>query len=65
MLTYVMLFIGALTLIGDVISLIYNFLGGELTTRFVLKVITVGVIAGAVVAYYFADLRGEDKEPQT
>jgi len=65
MLTYVMLFIGALTLIGDVVTLIYNFLGGELSTRFVLKVVTVGVIAGAVVAYYVADLRSEDKEPQT
>ena len=60
-----MLFIGAMTLIGDVITLIYNFLGGELTTRFVLKVVTVAVIAGAVIAYYFADLRAEDREPQT
>ena len=65
MLTYIMLFIGAMTLIGDVITLIYNFLGGELTTRFVLKVVTVAVIAGAVIAYYFADLRAEDREPQT
>lgn len=65
MLTYVMLLIGALTLIGDVITLIYNFLGGELSARFVLKVLTVGAIAGAVIAYYYSDLCGEDKEPQT
>jgi membrane protein YqaA with SNARE-associated domain len=64
-LTYIMLFIGSLTLIGDVITLIYNFLGGELSTRFVLKVFTVAVIAGGVVAYYFADLRREEKDPQT
>jgi len=64
-LTYIMLFIGSLTLIGDVITLIYNFLGGELSTRFVLKVLTVAVIAGTVLVYYFADLRSEDQEPQT
>ncbi|HEV8233307.1 MAG TPA: DUF5671 domain-containing protein [Gemmatimonadaceae bacterium] len=64
-LTYIMLFVGSLTLIGDVITLIYNFLGGELSTRFVLKVLTVAVIAGGVVTYYFADLRSEEKEPQT
>jgi hypothetical protein len=64
-LTYIMLFIGSLTLIGDVITLIYNFLGGELSTRFVLKVFTVAVIAGGVVAYYFANLHREEKDPQT
>jgi hypothetical protein len=64
-LTYIMVFVGALTLIGDVITLVYNFLGGELSTRFVLKVLTVAVIAGTVTLYYLADLRSEDKEPQT
>lgn len=64
-LTYIMLFVGSLTLIGDLITLIYNFLGGELSARFVLKVLTVAVIAGGVVTYYFADLRSEEKEPQT
>jgi membrane protein YqaA with SNARE-associated domain len=62
---YVTLFIGSMTLIGDVITLIYNFLGGELSARFVLKILTVAVIAGGVVAYYLADIRGEDREPQT
>jgi hypothetical protein len=65
MLTYVMLFIASITLIGDVISLIYSFLGGDLSTRFVLKVLTVGAIAGLVFGYYFSDLRREEKEPQT
>jgi hypothetical protein len=64
-LTYGMLFIASLTLICDVISLIYNFLGGELSTRFVLKVLTVAVIAGAGFGFFFTDLRSEDKEPQT
>ena len=64
-LTYIMLFVASLTLIGDVISLIYNFLGGELSTRFVLKVLTVGAIAGGVFGYFLTDLRSEDTEPET
>ena len=55
-LTYLTLFITAGVLIGDVIALVYNLLGGELTARFVLKVLTVGLIAFAVFGYY---LRGE------
>jgi membrane protein YqaA with SNARE-associated domain len=64
-LTYIMLFVASLTLIGDVISLIYNFLGGELSTRFVLKVLTVGAIAGGVFGYFLTALRSEDTEPET
>lgn len=64
-LTYVTLFVAACVLIGDVITVIYSFLGGELTTRFVLKVITVAAISGTVFGYYLPDLRLEDKEPET
>src|SRR6185436_17021366 len=41
-LTYLTLFSAACVLIGDVMSLVYNALGGELTTRFALKVLIVG-----------------------
>jgi hypothetical protein len=37
-------------------------LGGELTVRFLLKVITVGIIAGAVFGHYLWDLRKEERE---
>ena len=50
-LTYLTLFVAACALIGDVTTLVYNALGGELTVRFVLKVLTVAVIAGAVFGY--------------
>lgn len=63
--TYIMLFVGSVTILGDVVTLIYNFLGGEMTTRFALKVLTVALIAGGVLLYYFVDLRSEDTEPQT
>lgn len=61
--TYVMLFIGGSILIGDVISLVYSLLGGELTTRFILKVLTVAAIAGSIFVYYLLDLREVEREP--
>ncbi|MDA2923312.1 DUF5671 domain-containing protein [Acidobacteria bacterium AH-259-L09] len=61
-LTYLTLFVAAGVLIGDVTSLVYNFLGGELTVRFILKVITIAVIAGTIFGYYLWDLRLEEKE---
>lgn len=62
-LTYLTLFIAAAVLIGDMITLVYNVLGGELTTRFLLKVLVAAVIAGSIFGYYLQDLRREEKEP--
>lgn len=59
-LTYVTLFLAGSCLIGDVITLIYNFLGGELTVRFVLKVLTIGAITGPIFGYYLWDLRQDE-----
>jgi hypothetical protein len=64
-LTYVTLFIASCVLIGDFISVVYNFLGGELTVRFVLKVVTVALIAGTAFGYYLSELRRDEKEPET
>jgi hypothetical protein len=61
-LTYVTLFGAACTLIGDVMSLVYNALGGELTPRFVLKVVIVGAIAGTTFWYYLSDLRMDEQD---
>lgn len=59
-LTYLTLFIAAGVLTGDVTGLIYNFLGGETTVRFVLKAFTIGAIAGAIFVYYLRDLRQDE-----
>ncbi len=59
-LTYMTLFIAAGVLIGDVTSIVYNLLSGEMTTRFALKVLTVGAIAGLVFGYFRRDLRKEE-----
>jgi hypothetical protein len=60
-LTYLTLFIASAVLVGDVTTLIYNFLGGELTIRFILKVSTAAVIAGSAFGYYFRELRNDEK----
>ncbi|MGH9161704.1 MAG: DUF5671 domain-containing protein [Vicinamibacteraceae bacterium] len=61
-LTYLTLFVAASVLIGDLIALLSGLLGGDVTIRFVLKVLTVGVIAGMIFGYYLWDLRSEDEE---
>ncbi|WP_196778836.1 DUF5671 domain-containing protein [Lysobacter silvisoli] len=61
-LTYLTLFVAATVLIGDMTALVYNLLGGELTLRFVFKVLVVAAIAGTVFLYYLRDLRREEVE---
>jgi len=56
-LLYFTLFVAALLIIGDLVALIYNFLQGEITVRFVLKVVFVLAVAAAVFWYYLYDLR--------
>jgi len=61
-LTYLTLFIAAVVLIANGITLVYNALGGELTTRFLLKVLTTALIAGAIFGYYLRDLRLDEAD---
>jgi Domain of unknown function (DUF5671) len=64
-LTYLTLFLAAGVIIGDLIALLNNLLGGELTTRFVLKAVTAGSIAGLIFGYYLWDLRLDEGEMST
>lgn len=61
-LTYLTLFLAAGVIIGDLIALVNNLLSGELTLRFVLKVLVILLIAGTIFGYYLRDLRQEEKE---
>lgn len=61
-LTYLTLFVAAVVLIVDMTTLVNNVLGGELSLRFLLKVLVAAVIAGSVFGYYLWDLRSEEKE---
>lgn len=59
-LTYLMLLVSSLTIIGSVIALITNFLDGNYTLPFILKMITVIAIASTIFGYYLYDLRRKD-----
>lgn len=61
-LVYLTLFIAAGTVIGDLVTLINTFLSGEITTRFILKVIAVLFVAGASFGYYLWDLKRHNAE---
>jgi hypothetical protein len=59
-LMYSTVLLAAAVLIGDVMTLVYNALGGELTARFALKVLTVAAIAGGILIYLLLDVRLAD-----
>ncbi len=58
-LLYLTLFVTAITIVVDLITLVNYFLNGEITTRFILKVLVMLATAAAVFAYYLWDLRTE------
>jgi hypothetical protein len=61
-LLYLTLFVAAITIIIDLIVLVYNFMSGELTIQFFLKILIVLLVTAAVFGYYTWDLRRKDKE---
>ena len=60
-LTYLTLFVAACIIVGDLISLLNGLLSGELTARFMLKALTVGLISGTVFGYYLWSMRVDDE----
>jgi hypothetical protein len=60
-LTYVTLFLAVSIITGDLIALLFNFLSGEVTFRFLLKFAIVAVIAGSVFSYYLWSMKADDK----
>jgi hypothetical protein len=61
-LIYLTMLVAAGFIIGDAISLVYNLLEGELTVRFVLKVLVVAAITGAVFGYFLQTTRRDKEE---
>jgi hypothetical protein len=59
-LTYLILLVSSITVLGIFISIINNFLNGELTLSFVLKALTMLIISGSVFAFYLYDIRRVD-----
>lgn len=60
-LTYITLVIAAGIIIGDLIAVLSNLLGGELTVRFFLKALTILAITGSIFGYYLWSLQREEK----
>ncbi|MBM3206247.1 MAG: APC family permease [Candidatus Staskawiczbacteria bacterium] len=58
-LIYLTLFVASLVIIGDLISVINTFLGGEITVRFILKALSILVVALVIFWYYLDDVRRE------
>lgn len=52
-LTYLTMFLAAAVMMGDLITLLFYFLDGSVTTRFVLKVVVLFVIAEVILSYYY------------
>lgn len=59
-LTYITLFVSGLITTGDLITVVYYFIDGqELTTGFLLKVLSVFSVSFLVFMYYITDIRGK------
>ena len=56
-LVYFTLFAAGLIIIGDLVALINNLLSGELTIRFLFKVLTILFVTGSVFGYYLWDIK--------
>lgn len=56
-LIYAALFITIGTVIGTLVSVIYTYLGGEITSRFIAKASAVFIVSVGVFGYYFYSLR--------
>jgi len=56
-LIYFTLFASAVTIIIDLIRLVYDFFDGDLTIKFFLKILIVLLVAGGVFGYYLWDLK--------
>ncbi len=54
-LTYLVLLVTAVTIVGDLITTVFTLLQGEITARFFLKALTILGIAGAVFGFYYLE----------
>lgn len=54
---YITLFIAAMTMIVDAVSIVFNFLKGDLTIQFFLKLLVILIVAAGVFTYYLWDLK--------
>lgn len=56
-LTYLVLLIAAITIVGDLVTAVFYFLQGEITARFSLKALTILAISGIIFGFYYLERR--------
>lgn len=56
---YLTLFLSGAIILGDLISLVYNFLNGDFATQFLLKSLVVLILGLLTCGYYLLDLKGK------
>ena len=61
-LTYFIILVSALIILGVFISIINNFLAGELSLKFFLQALSMLLISGLVFSYYFHDIKTENRD---
>lgn len=57
-LVYITLFLSSATIVTDLVILLNTFLEGEISTRFILKIVAVLVVGGLVFWHYLSEVRG-------
>jgi hypothetical protein len=58
-LTYFIIFVSTVVMVGSLIGLLNNFLDGETTLNFVLKTLTVLGISALIFSFYFYDIKSK------
>ena len=61
-LTYFIILVSAMIILGVFIGVINNFLSGELTGRFIFKALTMLFISGVTFSFYFYDIKRESPD---
>lgn len=62
---YLTLFVAGAAVAGDLIALVMYFLNGDVTARFLLKVLVIFLVAGASFLHFLADMRDYwEREPK-
>ncbi len=56
---YLVVFLSAVVILTDLITLVNYFVSGEITGRFTLKVVVTFIVAGLAGTYYFLELAGK------
>lgn len=62
---YIILFLSTITIMVDLVTLIKYFISGEITTRFILKVLITLIVAGLVGLYYIFLLKEKNSSSKT